>query len=269
MSALISAGELEKILKLPDVKVLDASYNLPPSVMGIPGALDFDIDDVADPAAPLAHTVPSAEIFSAKVGALGISNSDLVIVYDRSGLAMAAARGWWMFRLFGHGNVRVLDGGLPAWVHAGFSIGEKAATSTPVSFKVSFRGELLKTADQLIENLDAKNFTVLDARDAARFRGDMPDPRPHVQTGHIPGSRNIPFMQLLNRDGTLKIRQELEKEFQSLSLQNKFACSCGSGVTACVVALALHELGHKDAAIYDGSWAEWGSNAALPKAKGI
>ena len=272
MSALITATELKEIIAQPHVKVLDASYNLPPSAMGIAGAIDFDIDDVADPAAPLPHTVPSAEVFAAKVGAMGIGNNDLVVIYDRKGLAMAAARAWWLFRLFGHDNVKVLDGGLPAWLSAGYAAGEKAAhPPAPVTFVPHFRPELVKMMDDINTNLTNKSFAVLDARDAARFRGDAPDPRPNVATGHIPQALNTPFSDLLQPDGRLKPKDALLKTFQNAQVnpQSKLACSCGSGVTACVVALALYELGAKDVAVYDGSWAEWGTNPAVPKAKGV
>jgi thiosulfate/3-mercaptopyruvate sulfurtransferase len=255
----------------PTIKILDASYHLPPSAQGIPGARDFDIDDVADRQAPLAHTVPSPQLFAEKIGALGISNDDLVIVYDRSGIYMAASRAWWMFRLFGHENVKILDSGLPAWIEAGYATAEKSSAAPPPAvFKAVFKPRLLKLLDQVKENITAKNFILLDARDAGRFTGDTPDPRPHVESGHIPDSLSTPFAQFINPDGTLKAKDQLIKAFQHapVSLQDKIACSCGSGVTACVVALALYELGHKDAAVYDGSWTEWGSNPGLPKAKG-
>lgn len=271
MSALISAEELKKALTQPDVKILDASYGLPPSTQGIPGVRDFDIDDIADPDAPFTHTVPSAELFAEKVSALVISNSDTVVIYDRSGIAMAAARGWWMFRLFGHEKVRILDGGLPAWAKAGGALTEKnLSPAKPATFKAVFKPELLTLQEQIKKNISAKDFTLLDARDGARFRGEAPDPRPNVASGHIPGSISTPYAALLNPDGTLKPKDQLESTFRAANvrLQDKIACSCGSGVTACVVALALHELGCTNAAVYDGSWTEWGSNPALPKATG-
>jgi len=259
-SALITATELKDLLQKSHVKVLDASYNLPPSSMGIPGARDFNIDDVADPVAPYAHTVPTEEIFAAKVRALGIGNDDLVVVYDRGGIAMAASRAWWMFRLFGHDNVKILNGGLPAWTKAGYAAGEKAADApAPTIFTTKFKPELLKSLDQIAGNLLRKDFTVIDARDSKRF-----------ETGHIPNALSLPYASLVSADGALKPQAELEKAFKGTSadLQKNIACSCGSGVTACVVALALHELGHKDAAVYDGSWTEWGASALMPKMTG-
>ena len=259
-SALITAKELKDILSQPHVKVLDASYNLPPSSMGIPGARDFNIDDVADPIAPFAHTVPTEEIFAAKVRALGVGNDDLVIVYDRGGIAMAASRAWWMFRLFGHDNVKILNGGLHAWTKAGYATTEKATDvpATPL-LTTKFRSELLKNVTQMAENVSRKDFTVIDARDSKRF-----------EAGHIPNSLSAPYATLVDAEGALKPLPELEKTLKAAKadLQQKITCSCGSGVTACVVALALHELGHTDAAVYDGSWTEWGASPSLPKATG-
>ncbi len=260
-SALISAQELSAVLGT--VKLLDASFHQPPAAQGIPGTVDFDIDDIADPSAPFAHTIPTPELFAAKVGALGIANTDTVVVYDRSGMAMAAARAWWMFRLYGHDNVRMLDGGLPAWLRAGLPIAEKNTQPKPAAFKAAFRPELLKLRDDMYKNITDKNFTVLDARDAPRFQGLAPDPRPGVGAGHIPGAQNLPFTTLLNPDGTLKAKPALPQP-----PAGAIACSCGSGVTACVIALALYELGRADAAVYDGSWTEWGSDPATPKATG-
>ncbi|MDE2336896.1 MAG: sulfurtransferase [Alphaproteobacteria bacterium] len=260
MTALFTAAELKSVLNHPHVRILDASYNQPPAAEGIPGAVDFDIDDIANKGAPFAHTVPTAEVFAAKVGALGISNEDLVVIYDRKGLSMAAARAWWMFRLFGHENVRVLDGGLPAWIAAGFATAEKTATPKPAVFTAKMNNALFRQVEQVAGNLLRKEFSLIDARDAQRF-----------EAGHIPDSFNIPYATLITAAGSLKPRAELEKAFAGAHIapQKKITCSCGSGVTACVLALALFELGNKDAAVYDGSWTEWSSLPVLPKMTGV
>lgn len=259
MTALISAAELKTLIGQKNVKILDASYNQPASPAAIPGAIDFDIDKVADPNAPFAHTVPSAEVFAAKVGALGISNDDTVVVYDRNGVSMAAARAWWMFRLFGHENVKILDGGLPAWVKAGNPTGEKAAAITPATFTPKPRNELFKRIEQVADNLLRKQFIVVDARDSKRFTD-----------GHIPSSLNVPYATLITPEGALKPKEELQKILAEghVDLNKKITCTCGSGVTACVIALALHEVGHPNASVYDGSWTEWSASSITPKMQG-
>jgi len=273
-SALISATDLQKIVTAPTTKILDASYGLPPLPVRIAEARDFDIDDVADPAAPLPHTVPSAEIFAQKVAALGISNGDTVIIYDRAGMHMAAARAWWMFRLFGHDNVRILNGGLAAWVAAGLPVTPRPDVMPPAqagNFTAKLRPELLKTQSDILENITAKTFTLLDARDARRYSGDMVEPRPGMQSGHVPGSHSAPFAELIDEEsGLLHGRSNIAAFFaaKNIDLSRPLACTCGSGVTACVVALALHEIGHTDTAVYDGSWSEWGANESLPKKQG-
>jgi thiosulfate/3-mercaptopyruvate sulfurtransferase len=271
-SALIQPEELHALIARDGVRVLDASYNLPPAAEGVPGAVDFDIDDIADPDAPLAHTIPSAELFGAKVGALGIGNGDLVVVYDRSGIAMAASRAWWMFRLFGHDNVRILDGGLPAWVRGGYATAPKAMRPAAKTFTPKFRPHLVKFMTDVRDNLTKQDFTVLDARDARRYAGEAPEPRPGMTSGHIPQSLSAPYMTLLDpATGRMRPRAELEKTLRvgDGAMKKPLACSCGSGVTACVVALGLFELGRDDVAVYDGSWTEWGSDPSLPKNTGM
>lgn len=267
-SALISAQDLYPLLGGSDIKIIDATYGQPAAPIGIGNAVNFDIDTVADLSAPLAHTIPSAEDFAAHVGRLGISNTDHVVVYDQTGMAFAAARVWWMFRLFGHDKVQVLDGGLPAWGAAGLPLVPKTAPEA-AQFTARFRPELFKNYAQMRENIDTQAFQVLDARDPRRFAGDMAEPRPGSGTGHIPHSRNVFFGSLVDpATGRLLPAAQLERAFGTADISQPVACSCGSGVTACVVALALHEIGHQDAAIYGGSWTEWSNTPGAPIATG-
>jgi thiosulfate/3-mercaptopyruvate sulfurtransferase len=273
ISPLISAAELHGIMNKADIKILDASYGLPDMPVRIGRAVAFDIDAVADPAAALPHTLPDADTFAAHVSRMGISNSDTVIVYDRGGMHMAAARAWWMFRAFGHDNVRVLDGGLPSWVEGQFPLTpvDENDEIIPATFTAQFRPALFKTLDDMRTNLDSGAFSVIDARDPRRYSGDAPEPRPGMDGGHIPGSTNLFFAHLIDPDtGLFRKNTELAQiiGLSGADTSKPIAVSCGSGVTACVVALGLHLTGRPDAAIYGGSWSEWGADPALPKTKG-
>lgn len=272
--ALISAKDLQAILADPATKILDASYGLPYLPVRIGAAVDFDIDDIADADAALPHTVPAAEVFAQKVSALGISNADTVVIYDRAGMHMAAARAWWMFRLFGHEKVHVLNGGLPAWVGAGLAVTPRPEMPEPAAagkYTAQLQPHLLKLQDDILENIETGSFVLLDARDERRYSGDMAEPRAGMQSGHVPGSLSTPFAQLIDpHTGLMRTREEIAQIFakKNVDLSRPLACTCGSGVTACVVALALHDIGHTDAAIYDGSWSEWGAAPELPKKQG-
>lgn len=258
-----------------DIKVLDATYSLPggqaspfQAFLGrhIEGAQFFDIDVVADQEALLPHTVPSEEYFAACISALGIANGDHVVVYDQSGAYMASSRVWWMFRLFGHENVYVLEGGLESWLARGFRVVEGAPEIPDLSnFKAKFNSDLIVTRNDLMNNLETGDIRVLDARPPQRFNGDTPEPWQGKRSGHIPRSHNLPFGELLEgRARHFKQDPELEKYFEALNLErtDKVAVSCGSGVTACTVALALFKSRGQNAAVYDGSWSEWGDEGA-------
>ncbi len=277
-NGLIPAEDLFYLLGGPEkIKVLDATYG---GIRGmssynaflgerISGAQFFDIDVVADQEAPLPHTVPSPEYFAECVSSMGISNDDHVVVYDQSGAYMASSRAWWMFRTFGHDKVYVLEGGLQAWKARGFHIASGPADAPPSgTFKPSFRPELIVTQNDLLDNIDTGNITVLDARPASRYEGRSPEPRPNMRAGHIPKSLSFPFMETIDHASAFfKPDDALVHLFEQRNLtpDDKLAVSCGSGVTACTLALALFKACGQEAAIYDGSWTEWGdADATTP-----
>lgn len=225
----------------------------------------FDVEAIADQESPLPHMVPTSEYFESCISALGVSNDDHIVIYDQSGLYMASSRAWWMFRLFGHDKVYVMEGGLGAWVARGLPVIDgPVVTPTPSSFKATLRRELLVTKDDLLKNLETQNIDVVDARPSGRFDGLMPEPRPNMRAGHIPSSKNLPFIEVLDRTGRFKSDADLEYLFRSLELEpdSNIATSCGSGITACTVALALFKARGQNAAVYDGSWSEWGDEAS-------
>lgn len=274
-NGLIHAEDLYYMLgSNPGIKILDATYALPGTSTSpfhaflgrhIEGAQFFDIDVVADQEAALPHTVPSPEYFAACASALGIENDDHVVIYDQSGAYMASSRAWWLFRLFGHENVYVLEGGLHSWVAKGFRTVEGAVDApAPSRYAATLRQDLIVSRNDLMNNLETGDIKVLDARPAGRFDGSMPEPRPGMRAGHIPKSYNLPFGDTLDGNRLFRGNNDLEKLFASVGLtsNDKVAVSCGSGVTACTVALALFKARGQDAAIYDGSWSEWGDELA-------
>lgn len=276
---IVSTEELTGLLSRADVKLFDASYAIggdgPKTGFEqghIQGAQFFDIDDIADPDAPIAHTLPAERLFEEKVRALGINSGDQIVVYDQSGMALAASRAWWMFRVFGHDRVAVLDGGLPKWAAENRPLQNgPASTPVPGNFKARFRKEIFLTAKDVLANITTGAALTVDARDPGRFEGTAAEPRPGMESGHIPGSVNLFFMNLLKSDKTLKDPADLRAELENADVPQTgrpLISSCGSGVTACVLALALHRLGNPDVAVYGGSWTEWGQNPALPKEKG-
>lgn len=265
---LVSTDWLAERLGDPTVIPVDGSWYLPAANRDgpkeflnahIPGAAFFDINVVADTSTDLPHMLPSPEAFADAVGKLGVGDGATIVAYDGAGL-FAAARVWWTFRAFGVKEVYVLDGGLPKWKAEGRPLESGASTRAPTSFTPRFDPSVAKSGDQVAEGLDAGLFQVVDARPAPRFRGDAPEPRPGLALGHIPGSLNVPFDQVV-KDGRLAEEAELRAAFEAagVDVEGPIVTSCGSGVSAAILALALEVLGSKAEGIYDGSWAEWGA----------
>jgi thiosulfate/3-mercaptopyruvate sulfurtransferase len=276
---LVETHWLAERLDAPDIVVLDASLHLPTTgrdakteylAAHIPRALFFDIDDIADETNPLPHMLPSTVKFASRVKKMGVGDGARVVVYDSEGL-YSAARAWWMFRIMGHDDVVVLNGGLRKWKAEGRPLEDgEPPRRTPRHFTPRFHAELVRDAAEVRALIGSPAAQIVDARSAGRFEGRDPDPRAGLRKGHIPGSRNVPYASLLNADGTLKSEPDLRAVFAAAGVDvgRPVVASCGSGVTAGIVALALAVLGRPDAAVYDGSWVEWGADASLPLATG-
>ena len=269
-SPLVSADWLKANIEAPNVCVLDATW-VPPFLRDrpsgrasyqaghIPGARYFDIDVIADPDTALKHMLPGPGAFEDKVSTLGVSNDTHIVAYDNNGF-FASARAWWMFRAMGHNQISVLDGGLSAWISAGGEQSTDTGTAAPGTFKANLRGGLVRDQDAMRGHVDAQDAKILDARDKGRFRGTSPEPRPDLPSGHMPGSFCVPASGLLNADKTMKTAEELSSMLDQF-LDSPVITSCGSGVSAALISLALARLGKWDAALYDGSWSEWAADA--------
>lgn len=266
--ALVSTDWLAEHLRDPDIRVVDGTYFLPNVPRNadaefldrhIPGAVRFDIDAVKDANNPLPHMLPAAAEFAAKAGALGLGDGARIVAYDGHGL-MSAARVWWMFRVFGHDKVAVLDGGLPKWLAEGRPVQKGPAQPRPAVFTPRFRKQLVRGIDEVRAELESGRATVADARSAGRFSGAEPEIRPGLKSGHMPGAKNLPYADILAADGTLLPPAEIARRFAAAGIDARrpVTASCGSGVTACILALGLYLTGKEDVAVYDGSWTEWG-----------
>ena len=277
---IVSAEWLVSHLNAPDVRVLDCTYFMPGSPRTgrqvynpphIPGARFFDIDDVADTDSTLPHMLPAPEKFSSRVRRMGLGDGHRVICYDQNGF-LASARVWWMFRVMGHGDVAVLDGGFEAWRAAGGGVEDLPPHFVADRhFTVRPRRDLVRDLDQMKQTVDAGGAQIVDARSAGRFNGTAPEPRPGLRSGHMPGSFNVPYGEVLAADGKFKPEADIRAAFEKagVDLSKPIVNSCGSGVTAAILALAQSVAGHDGAAVYDGSWTEWGaSSAATPVVTG-
>ena len=274
MDPLVTTEWLAKELGTPDLRVLDGTWHMPQlkrdpraefTQAHIPGAVFFDIDAIADHATSLPHMLPDAATFARAVGALGIGSGDRVVVYDVRGV-ISAARVWWTFRAFGHDAVAVLDGGLRKWRAEGRPVESGTPAPAARAFKATPRPELVRDLDTVRANIASRAAQVLDARSAGRFAGTEPEPRAGLRGGHIPGSLNLPYDSLYRADGTLQSPEELRAALQGagIDLARPVVTTCGSGVTASVLALALYLVGRRDVAVYDGSWSEWGGRPDTP-----
>ncbi|MCB1368328.1 MAG: 3-mercaptopyruvate sulfurtransferase [Rhodobacteraceae bacterium] len=275
---LVSTEWLAQHLASPDIRIVDASWYLPQAnrdpkaeyhAAHIPGARFFDIDDIADSQSDLPHMAPPPEKFVSRCRAMGIGDGHQVVVYDGAGL-VSAARVWWLFRLMGKTDIAVLDGGLPKWIAEGREVEDMPPILRDRHMTVSRNAQLIRDVTQVAAASKLKEAQILDARSEGRFKGTEDEPREGLRRGHIPNSTNIPFQTLQNPDGTMLPDDGLRKVFDAagVDLRRPVITTCGSGVTAAIINLALERLGHKHHSLYDGSWAEWGMYNDLNVAQG-
>jgi len=275
---LVSTEWLHAHLKDPDMRILDGSYYLPQmgrdpraeyDAAHIPNARFFDIDDVADHGSDLPHMVPPVEKFMSRMRAMGVGDGHQVVVYDGMGL-FSAARVWWLFKLMGQNNIAVLDGGLPKWQAEERPVEDLPPVIRDRHMTVRRQNHMVKDVTQVSAASKLGDYEIIDARSPGRFRGEEPEPRAGLRPGHIPGSKNVCFKDLLNADQTMKNPVEIRQIFESAGVDfNKPAITtCGSGVTAAVLSLGLERIGKTDHSLYDGSWSEWGMFPTVPVATG-
>ncbi len=274
---LVTTDWLADHLSAPEIRVVDGSWYLPQMNRNaaqeyehqhIPGAVFLDLDAISDQKSPFPHMVPSPEAFSRDVGKLGIANLHHLVIYDGAGL-FSAARIWWMFKVMGHEKVSVLDGGLPKWLAEGHRTATSIEKPTEQQFVARPNPTIRREIADIERNLKSRLEQVIDARSRGRFAGTDPEPRPELSSGHMPGSLSLPFGELLNEDGTLKPASDLRQIFEKagIDLERPIVTTCGSGVTAAILYLALTVLEHPKISLYDGSWSEWAATDGMPIAK--
>ena len=275
---LVSTTWLAAHLKDPDLRIFDASWYLPDmnrdakaeyAAGHIPGARFFDIDEISDHRSEMPHMAPPVEKFMSRMRAMGVGDGHQVVVYDGAGL-FSAARVWWLFRLMGQRNIAVLDGGLPKWKAEGLPLTTEPPVIRDRHMTVKYEAHRTRDVTEVARASKLGDHAIIDARAPARFRGEAPEPRAGLRAGHIPNSRNVFFKDLLNADGTMKPPTALRTIFMDagVDLKKPAITTCGSGVTAAVLSLALERIGKTDHSLYDGSWSEWGMYADLPIATG-
>lgn len=275
LPAVVTTEWLAASLGNPAIRVVDGSWYLPGTGRDavseypaghIPGAIFFDLDASSDPDTRLPHMLPPADRFAERMASLGLRDTDHIVVYDGSAQNLSAPRVWWMFRAFGHDRVSVLDGGIGKWRREHRPIEQGIVILPRGAFTARLNREAVRDLESVRANIDRAVEQLVDTRSAGRFAGVEPEPRPGLRGGHIPGSVNLPFTDLVRPDGTILPAEELRRRLvmAGVDLSKPVVASCGSGTSACALVLGLHLIGHTQTAVYDGAWAEWGGRADTP-----